>query len=129
MASPGRCCPQHNSSINMRAKGLCNLSTFLVYDGPNGEISRFFFQINHGKSAIELFPSLKQLSIHTSSKYLAAYAQFINARRNAGYPVHLVRLGKGPLATEVAISCEAWEAPWLWGSFRLRLACKYLLNH
>jgi hypothetical protein len=100
---------------------FCNLNALLVYDGPHGEISRSF-QINHGESATELFPRLKQLSIHTSGRYRDACAPFINARKNAGYPVHLVRLGKGPSATEAAISCEVWEAPWLYGSFRLRFA-------
>jgi hypothetical protein len=99
---------------------FCNVNALLVYDGPHGEISRSF-QINHGESVMELFPRLKQLSIHTSGRYHDACAPFINARRNVGYPVHLVRLGKGPSATSVAISCEAWEAPWLYGSFRLRL--------
>ena len=99
---------------------LCNVNALLVYDGPHGEISRSF-QINPRESAIKLFPRLKQLSIHTSSGYRDECAPFINARRNIGYPVHLVRIGKGPTATQVAMDCEAWEAPWLWGSFRLRL--------
>lgn len=98
-----------------------NVDALLVYDGPHGEISRSF-QMNHGESGMELFPRLKQLSIHTSGGYNDVYAPFINARKNGSYPVRLVRLGKGPSAIEVAISCEAWEAPWLWGSFRLRLA-------
>jgi hypothetical protein len=98
-----------------------NVNALLVYDGPHGEISRSF-QLNHGESALELFPRLKQLSIHTSGRYHDACAPFINARQKVGYPVQLVRLGKGPSAMEVAISCEAWEAPWLYKSFRLRLA-------
>ena len=100
---------------------FCNVNSLIVYDGPHGEISRSF-QMKQGESGSELFPSLKQLSIHTSGKYHGAYAPFINARKNGSYPVRLVRLGKGPSAIEVAISCEAWETPWLWGSFRLRLA-------
>ena len=99
---------------------FCNVNALLVYDGPQGEISRSF-QINHAEPAMDLFPSLKQLSIHTTGKYYDACAPFINGRKHAGRPIHLVRVGKVPLATSVAISCEAWEAPWLWGSFRLRL--------
>jgi hypothetical protein len=99
---------------------FCNVNALLVYDGPHGEISRSF-QINHGESPMELFPRLKQLSIHTSGRYYGACAPFINARKTVGYPVHLVRLGKGPSALEVAISCEVWEASWLYKSFRLRL--------
>jgi hypothetical protein len=103
-------------------RAFCDVNALLVYDGPNGEISRSF-QLNHGESATQRFPSLKQLTICTSSEYLGACAQFINARKYAGYPVHLFCLKKEqrPLATEVAISCEYWEAPWLRGSFRLRL--------
>ena len=99
---------------------FCNVNALFVYDGSQGEISRSF-QINHGESAIELFPRLRQLSIHTSGRYRDACAPFINARTNVGYPVRLVRLGKGPSAIEAAILCEVWEAPWLYGSFRLRL--------
>ena len=96
-----------------------NVNALFVYDGSNGEISRYF-QMNRGNSPIELFPSLKQLSIHTQSKYhFDPYAQFVNARKSVGYPVHLAILGR-PSATKVAISCEAWEAHWLRGSFRLR---------
>lgn len=101
-------------------KQFCNVNALTVYDGSHGEISRSF-QTNYGESVIEIFPMLKQLSIHTSGRYHDACATFINARKNVGYPVQLVRLGREPLATEVAITCEAWEAPWLWGSFRLRL--------
>ncbi|KAI0275819.1 hypothetical protein BGY98DRAFT_990019 [Russula aff. rugulosa BPL654] len=72
---------------------FCNVNALLVYDGPQGEISRSF-QINHGEPAMELFSNLKQLSIHTPGRYYDACAPFI---------------------------IPAWEAPWLWGSFRLRL--------
>jgi hypothetical protein len=99
---------------------FCNVDTLLVYDGPHGDISRSF-HINHGESAMELFPRLKQLAINTPGRYRDACVAFINARKNVGYPVHLVRFGKGPSAIEAAICCEAWEAPWLWKSFRLRL--------
>jgi hypothetical protein len=97
-----------------------NVNALIVYDGTHGDISRSF-QMDPRESAIELFPRLKQLSIHTSGRYRDECAPFINARRNSGHPVHLVRVGKGPSATEVAMICEAWEAYWLWGSFRLRL--------
>jgi hypothetical protein len=100
---------------------FCKVHTLLVYDGPHAEISRSF-QINHGESAIVLFPNLKQLTVHTSTKYHSAWAPFVNAREHVRNPVHIVNLGgKGPSAASMAISCEAWEAPWLWGSFRLRL--------
>ena len=70
---------------------------------------------------MELFPSLKKFSINPPLKYHNTYAPFINARKLAGHPVHVYGVGNAPLAVEVAIGCEAWEAHWLWGSFRLRL--------
>jgi hypothetical protein len=95
---------------------FCNLNTLLVHDGPHGDISRSF-QMNHGESGMNLLPSLKQLSV---DKYRDTCATFVNARVRAGCPVK-VCIRKAPLAASVAINCQAWEAPWLWGSFRLRL--------
>ena len=97
-----------------------NVNALLVYDGPHGELSRPF-QMYLGVSATELFPSLGQLSIQTSGVYRNACVQFVNDR-NDGFPVSLVHVGKAPSASDVVISCEAWEAPWLLGSFRLRFA-------
>lgn len=100
---------------------LLNVDSLIVYDGPHGEISRSF-HLNHGESPMVLFPRLKQLSIHTSTRYHESYTPFINSRKNVGHPVRLVRLGNGPSALHAAITCEVWEAQWLYGSFRLRLA-------
>lgn len=97
-----------------------NVNALLVYDGLHGELSRPI-QTNLGESSTELFPSLRQLSIQTSGMYRDACVPFVNARKDGNY-VSLVHVGKAPSASDVVISCEAWEAPWLWGSFRLRLA-------
>jgi hypothetical protein len=95
-----------------------NVYALFVYDGPQGEISRSF-EIKGRESGTELLPKLKQLSILKSTPG-GACDPFIDARRRACCPVQL-RFGKAPPAISVAIDCEAWEATWLWKSFRLRL--------
>ena len=111
--------PDHRQWRNLFA-AFCVVDILQVYDGNCGEISRSF-QLNHGESANGLFPSLKQLSVHTGRDHRDTWTQFIEARKRGGRPVALRFTGPGPSAIEVAMRCEVWEAFWLWKSFRLKL--------
>ncbi len=67
------------------------MKKLLVRDDLVTELSHSL-QIDDGESAMELLPELKGLSYYASGEGGNAFISFIDAHRNVGHPVTLVRL-------------------------------------
>jgi hypothetical protein len=70
-------------------RSFSNVKTLQVDHLLRGELSRCL-RLDDGEEAMELFPELKELSYFGIAKDGDAFAEFIDARRNAGHPVTLI---------------------------------------
>ncbi|KAH9987607.1 hypothetical protein BJV74DRAFT_796458 [Russula compacta] len=75
-------------------RSFSNVKSLHVDDGLVRELSRSL-QIDYGESPLELLPELKELSYIASGDFGDIFTPFINARRNAGHPVTLIRYNLG----------------------------------
>jgi hypothetical protein len=67
-----------------------NVKTLRIDDGLVGELSRCL-RLEDGEHPLELLPELQELTFSGSDNAKDAFAPFIDARRNAGRPVILIK--------------------------------------
>jgi hypothetical protein len=67
-----------------------NVKTLGIDDGLVGELSRCL-RLEDGEHPLELLPELQELTFSGSDNAKDAFTSFIDARRNAGRPVSLIK--------------------------------------
>ncbi len=99
---------EHNqvdrSELRKLLKSFSNVEILFVEDGLVEEVSRCLreeitrrLQLGDGELPLELLPRLKNLTYFRSDTAGDAFTSFIDARKNAGRPVTLVRRGPRPI--------------------------------
>lgn len=73
-----------------------NVKTLHVDDGLVNGFSRCL-RLDDGEHTLELLPELQDLTYSGGNNAGDAFASFIDARQNAGYPVTLIGFGKEPI--------------------------------
>ena len=71
-------------------RSFSNARTLRVYRGLVGEIARSL-ELDDGEHPLELLPELHALTFSWSGDVIYAFTSFIDARKNAGRPVTLIR--------------------------------------
>jgi hypothetical protein len=66
-----------------------------IANGLVEELSRSL-ELEDGEHPLELLPKLRELTLSRGGNTNDAFTSFIDARRDAGRPVNLVRLGPNP---------------------------------
>ncbi len=91
---------EHNevdrSELRKLLKSFSNVKTLHVRDGLVEEVSRCL-RLEEGELPLELFPELQELKYFRSGTAGDAFTSFIDARKNAGHPVTLVRRDPRPI--------------------------------
>src|SRR5258708_33453429 len=93
---------EHNevdrSELRKLLKSFSNVKTLIVDDGLVEEVSRCLreevtrrLRLEEGELPLELFPRLQELTYFRSGTAGDAFTSFIDARKNAGRPVTVVR--------------------------------------
>jgi len=80
----------HRTQWHELLRSLDNLKTLRVLDGLVGELSRCL-RLDDMEPPVELLPELKVLESTATNNASGAFAPFIDARKNSGHPVALVR--------------------------------------
>jgi hypothetical protein len=71
-------------------RSFTNVKTLRIEDGLVGELSRCL-PLEDGEHPLELLPELQELTYSESDSVKDAFTSFIDARRNAGHPVTLIK--------------------------------------
>jgi hypothetical protein len=99
---------EHNgvnrSELRKLLKSFSNVEILFVEDGLVEEVSRCLreevthrLQLGEGELPLELLPRLKNLTYFRSDTAGDAFTSFIDARKNAGRPITVVRRGPRPI--------------------------------
>jgi hypothetical protein len=87
-------------------RSFSNVKTLRVEDGLVEELSHCL-QLEDGELPLELLPELQELTYFGSRDTGDAFTSFINARRNAGRPLTLVRDSSSPIPSPSPLSFES----------------------
>ena len=91
---------EHNevSRIEWRQilRSFSNVKALWIANGLVEELSRSL-ELGDGELPLELLPNLRELTFFQGGNTNGAFTSFIDARRNTGRPVNLVRHDPGPL--------------------------------
>jgi hypothetical protein len=113
----GQSSEEHNDVDRIEWRNLLrpfsNVKTLVVEDGLVEQLSRCL-RLEDGELPLELLPELQDLTYFGSGDAGDAFTPFIDARRDAGRPVSLVRRdpgpGPGPSVSAPAITTASGEA-------------------